>query len=84
MKEARQIAEKKGIENHDKIYKNAEKFLLKEFENAHPSMLQDVENKRQTEIDIFAGKIIELGKKYNINTPENEKVYSWIKKHELN
>jgi 2-dehydropantoate 2-reductase len=43
-------------------------------------MLQDVMAKKNTEVDIFAGKIIELGKKYNIPTPENSAIYEKISK----
>ncbi|MDO8124408.1 MAG: ketopantoate reductase family protein [Candidatus Hermodarchaeota archaeon] len=36
------------------------------------SMLQDIERGRKTEIDFLNGKIVELGKKHNIQTPVNE------------
>ena len=84
MDEARQIAEKEGLKNHKEIYNKAETFLLKEMDNAHPSMLQDIENKRKSEVEIFAGKIIELGKKHNIKTPNNELILKTIKKAESN
>ena len=82
MEEERQVAEKEGIKNHKKIYEKAEFFLLKELDNAHPSMLQDVENRRKSEVEIFAGKVLELGKKYNIKTPANKKIYTTIKQAE--
>ena len=43
------------------------------------SMLQDVEAGRKTEVDIFAGTVIELGKKYGVATPVNEAIYYMIK-----
>jgi 2-dehydropantoate 2-reductase len=43
------------------------------------SMLQDVEAGRKTEVDIFAGAVIDLGKKYNVPTPVNETLYTIIK-----
>jgi 2-dehydropantoate 2-reductase len=43
------------------------------------SMLQDIEAGRPTEVDIFGGKVIELGKKHNIPTPYNELLYNAIK-----
>ena len=70
----------RGIENYQKINDEALKFLLVDLEDALPSMLQDVMAKRPTEVDIFAGKIIELGKKYNISTPENSAIYEKITK----
>jgi 2-dehydropantoate 2-reductase len=36
------------------------------------SMLQDLEAGRKTEIEMFAGKVVELGKKHGIPTPVNE------------
>ena len=35
------------------------------------SMLQDIEAGRKTEIEIFAGKVVELGVQYGIPTPVN-------------
>jgi 2-dehydropantoate 2-reductase len=42
-------------------------------------MLQDVEAKRKTEVEMFAGKVIELGKKHGIPTPINQTLYRLIK-----
>jgi 2-dehydropantoate 2-reductase len=36
------------------------------------STLQDIETGRKTEIDMFAGQVVELGKKHGIPTPVNE------------
>jgi 2-dehydropantoate 2-reductase len=36
------------------------------------SMLQDIEAGRKTEIEMFAGKVVELGHKHGISTPVNE------------
>lgn len=43
------------------------------------SMLLDLINNRKTEIDFLNGKIIELGKKHNIQTPLNLLIYGVIK-----
>lgn len=43
------------------------------------SMLQDIEAGRRTEVDIFAGKMIELGRTYSIPTPVNEFLFHAIK-----
>jgi 2-dehydropantoate 2-reductase len=43
------------------------------------SMLQDIEAGRMTEVDIFAGTVIALGKKYDIKTPVNEMLYRMIR-----
>jgi 2-dehydropantoate 2-reductase len=36
------------------------------------SMLQDIEAGRKTEVDIFAGKVVELGRSHGIPTPVNQ------------
>jgi 2-dehydropantoate 2-reductase len=43
------------------------------------SMLQDIEAKRKTEVEIFGGKVIELGKVYGIPTPVNQTVFQIIR-----
>jgi 2-dehydropantoate 2-reductase len=42
-------------------------------------MLQDIEAGRATEVEIFGGKVIELGKTYGVPTPVNEVLYHAIK-----
>lgn len=43
------------------------------------SMLQDIEKGRKTEVDIFSGTVIEMGKKYGIDTPVNSILFRMIK-----
>lgn len=43
------------------------------------SMLQDIEAGRKTEVEFFAGTVIELGKKYKVATPVNETLLSIIR-----
>ncbi|MGE5583638.1 MAG: ketopantoate reductase family protein [Bacillota bacterium] len=43
------------------------------------SMLQDVEAKRRTEVEIFAGTVIQLGRRYGVDTPVNEVLYRMIR-----
>ncbi|MBN1266122.1 MAG: ketopantoate reductase family protein [Anaerolineales bacterium] len=43
------------------------------------SMLQDIEAGRKTEVEIFGGKVIELGEELNIPTPVNRTVHQMIK-----
>ncbi len=42
------------------------------------SMLQDIEAGRKTEVETFAGKVVDLGKNYGIPTPVNQAVLSII------
>jgi 2-dehydropantoate 2-reductase len=46
---------------------------------ARPSMLQDVEAKRKTEVEMFAGKMIQLGKELDIPVPVNETFFRIIR-----
>jgi 2-dehydropantoate 2-reductase len=43
------------------------------------SMLQDVEAERKTEIEIFAGKVAELGRAHGIPTPVNQTMLRMIR-----
>lgn len=44
-----------------------------------PSMAQDLEAKRFSEVELFAGTVLELGKKYGLPTPVNQELYNRIK-----
>lgn len=46
------------------------------------SMLQDIEAHRQTEVNIFAGTVVELGKKYGVSTPINQMLFDIIRAEE--
>ncbi len=46
------------------------------------SMCQDMEAGRKTEVEMFSGKIIELGAKYNIDVTINKVLYNLIKAKE--
>ena len=78
------IAEKKGIKNLDKLEEEAIKSLDRMCDEGKTSMLQDILSKHSTEVDIFAGEIIRLGKEYGIKTPYNQFLYDLIKIKEEN
>ncbi|MHA1721150.1 MAG: ketopantoate reductase family protein [Promethearchaeota archaeon] len=42
------------------------------------SMLQDIRNKRRTEIEYLNGEIYSLGKKYNVPMPVNERIIEMV------
>ena len=50
--------------------------------NSKPSMLQDVEANRLSEIDAINGMVVTLGNQYDIETPYNTAVSSIIKAQE--
>lgn len=43
------------------------------------SMLQDVEARRKTEVEMLSGTVCELGKQYGVDTPINKTLYHIIK-----
>lgn len=71
MKEVQAIAKAEGVKNTDKMIDEALKSFSKMTADGKPSTLQDVEGHRKTEVDMFAGTMIEFGKKHNIPTPYN-------------
>ncbi|MET3695802.1 ketopantoate reductase [Bacillus oleivorans] len=46
--------------------------------NGKPSMAQDVEARRYSEVELFAGTVLEYGKKHGIATPVNQELYDRI------
>lgn len=77
MKEVKLIADKKGINLPDDIIeKTFEKAMT--FPPATPTSLQlDINVKKEnSELELFAGAIINYGKDLNIKTPFTEKIYS--------
>ncbi|MHB1314379.1 MAG: ketopantoate reductase family protein [Christensenellales bacterium] len=47
-----------------------------------PSMRQDIEAKRHSEVELFAGTVRRLGEKHRVKTPVNDMLYQEIKKIE--
>lgn len=43
------------------------------------SMLQDIEAGRKTEVEIFAGKVVAMGKEYGVPTPVNQTIFHIIR-----
>ena len=71
MLEVFSIATAKGINNTDTLINDAFNVFDTMSPNGKTSMLQDIEAGRKTEVEMFAGTVIELGEKYNIPTPYN-------------
>lgn len=73
------VAEKKGIrlteadiDQHLEVFKT----LAPE---GKTSMLQDVEAGRKTEVEIFSGAVIELGREFGVPTPVNDMLFRMIR-----
>ena len=71
-KEVQTIAEAAGVKDTEGMVEECSQSLTKMMPEGKTSMLQDIEAGRKTEVDMFAGVIIESGKKYNIPTPYNQ------------
>lgn len=78
MKEVQAIAKVEGVKNTEKMIPQAMEVLKGLTPDGKTSMLQDVEAKRVTEVEMFAGTMINLGKKYNIPTPYNLVIKDFI------
>ena len=50
--------------------------------NGYPSMRQDAIAKRKTEVDMFAGTVIEIAAKHGIDVPVNNRIYERVKEIE--
>ncbi len=77
LEEVDAIAKAKGIDfsQSDK----SSSFGSKVMDRARYSTLQDLDAGRHTEVDMFSGAIIRMGKELGIPTPYNEFVYHMIK-----
>ena len=71
MLEVVQIAKAQGVKNTQTIIDEAISSFNKMMPEGRTSTLQDIQAHRKTEVEIFAGTVIDLGKKYNIPTPYN-------------
>ena len=77
LREAVRVAHTLGIHLDEEERWQAITGLLQRASGARASMLQDVDNRRQTEIDVVNGAIVELGKQRQVPTPYNESMV-WL------
>jgi 2-dehydropantoate 2-reductase len=82
MTEVVTLAEASGIDLTQKDVQAFETMMATFSPLGKTSMLQDVEAKRKTEVDYFAGTVVEFGKKLNIPTPVNHVLHCIIKSKE--
>ena len=79
MREVAAIAGKKGIDLGEKEIEAQNKTVVTIPEKNKPSTLQDLEAGKKTEIDMFAGNVVKMGKELNVPTPINEMFYHGIR-----
>jgi 2-dehydropantoate 2-reductase len=72
MREVLALAEAEGIHLDEDDLPAWDAFLQTLSPDGKTSMLQDVDAGRKTEVEIFAGKAVELGRTHDIATPMNE------------
>ncbi|QPC84640.1 ketopantoate reductase family protein [Phototrophicus methaneseepsis] len=75
MHEVIDVASAEGITLTEDDIQDFQNTLAKVPADDKTSMLQDVEAGRPNEVDLFAGRVLQLGEKHNIDTPYNRTVY---------
>jgi 2-dehydropantoate 2-reductase len=78
MREVVAIAQKKGIDIGENEIAMQEKTVMTIPKENKPSTLQDLESGKKTEIEMFAGTVVKMGKELEIPTPINEMFYHGI------
>lgn len=71
MKEVQRIAKAEGVKNTETMIDEALVSFNKMIPDGKTSMLQDVEAKRKTEVEMFGSTMVKIGKKHNLPTPYN-------------
>ncbi len=83
MEEVVALAQKAGIGLTEEDIDEWEIIMHRLSSTGKTSMLQDVEAGRKTEVEIFAGKVVDLGNHYRVPTPVNETLQRIIKVIEI-
>ncbi len=79
MREVVAIAQKRGISLTEEDVRGFDDILNAMSPSGKTSMLQDVEAGRPTEVEQFAGKVVELGEQLGVPTPINRLLYHAIR-----
>ena len=78
MREVMELAHKEGIALGEEDIAEWMKLLATLNPAGKPSMRQDVEARRRSEVELFAGTVRRLGQKHGVPTPVNDELYSKI------
>lgn len=73
------LAQKAGVNLSEADISGFDPFLARLSPHGKTSMLQDVEAGRKTEVEMFAGRVIALGRQYDIPVPVNQMLFDKIK-----
>jgi 2-dehydropantoate 2-reductase len=82
MREVILLAEKAGVNLSEEDIRGFDPYLARLNPQGKTSMLQDVEAGRKTEVEMFAGKVIALGRHYNVPVPVNQMLFDQIREIE--
>ena len=82
MREVVATAQAEGVRIGEKEINQYLEIIASLDPNATPSMGQDRIQKRASEVEMFAGEVIALGKKHGIKVPANEYLYRRVKEIE--
>jgi 2-dehydropantoate 2-reductase len=78
MREVLVLAQRVGVSLGEQDLEEWNAVLKTLSPNGKTSMLQDIEAGRKTEVEIFAGKVVQLGQSYSIPTPANQIMLSIV------
>lgn len=79
MREVIQLAQKAGVNLSEDDIRGFEPVLARLNPQGKTSMLQDVDAGRKTEVEMFAGRVITLGRQYNVPVPVNQMLFDKIR-----
>lgn len=78
MREVMHIAQKKGIDLSEAEIDQQNKTVVTIPAENKPSTLQDIESGKKTEVEMFAGNVVRMGRELGLPTPLNEVFYHAI------
>lgn len=79
MKEVLELSKKTGIHLKEEDIDEYVNLVKRQSPDSKTSMLQDVEAKRKTEVEMLSGTVCELGEQYGVDTPVNKTLFNIIK-----
>ncbi|WP_171038076.1 ketopantoate reductase family protein [Aquibacillus sediminis] len=82
MKEVIALSKKEGVDLSEDDLTYWLQILATLSPEGKPSMRQDLEAKRYSEVELFSGTVLELSRKHGIQTPVNRYLYDSIKRIE--
>lgn len=79
VREVEQVARTKGISCQADIFENTMSMMAKFPHETKTSMQRDFEQGKRTELEVFSGAIVRMGREAGVDTPLHGKVYEVLK-----